>query len=86
MVAEASLKGDENGRCLERAFCMTGTKRSLPTGSMDKGVADTYDIIREVMETVPESEVILSRMSKVKTSFEVGFKTQDEEICRDIYP
>merc|ERR1711997_102506 len=83
MVAESSLASAP--RCSLRAFCTAATKHSHPHGSMEKGVADTYQILNEVVKSVPEGETVLGRMSQLKTSFELGFETEDEQICKDIY-
>merc|ERR1712083_1245956 len=83
LVAAASLA--VSGHCSLHAFCTAATKRSLKHGSMEKGVADTYQIIAEVVNSVPQGEMVLSRMNQLKTSFELGFKTEDEQICTDIY-
>merc|ERR1711881_82915 len=83
LVAEASLA--VSGSCSLQVFCTAATKHPPKQGSMEKGVADTYKIIAEVVNSVPQGEMVLSRMNQLKTSFELGFKTEDEQICTDIY-
>merc|ERR1712154_484452 len=77
--------GAVSGSCSLQAFCTAATKHEPKQGSMEKGVADTYKIIAEVVNSVPQGEMVLSRMNQLKTSFELGFKTEDEQICTDIY-
>merc|ERR1712244_74421 len=58
LVAEASLA--VSGSCSLQAFCTAATKHEPKQGSMEKGVADTYKIIAEVV-SVPQGEMVLSR-------------------------
>ncbi|XP_023343089.1 uncharacterized protein LOC111712640 [Eurytemora carolleeae] len=82
LVAELSLEGRVTD-CLLRSYCLVGAHGD--TGSqVAKGIADSYAVFSEVMNTVKGSEKLVN-MNKLKSSFELGASSTDSEICGQVF-
>lgn len=88
-VAEASLEMVVNnsiGNCLLNKYCMVAAapKARIPIDSIASGLSMSYEVISKALENNKGRS--LPNLMRIKTAFELGRKTQEEDLCEKVFP
>merc|ERR1712088_539077 len=82
-VAEASLRlifNNSMGNCLMNKYCTVAAapKARIPIDSIASGLSMSFEEINKGRS--------LPNLMRIKTAFELGRQTQDEELCEKVFP
>ena len=88
-VAERSLiilLNDTVGICMMNKYCKVAAapKARIPVDSIASGLAMSFEVIKKALENNKGRQ--LPNLMKIKTAFDLGRKTKEEELCESVFP
>ena len=88
-VAEASLGlvvNNSMGNCMLNKYCKVAAapKARIPTDSIAAGLSMSFEVINKALENNKGRS--LPNLMRIKTAFELGRKTQEDELCEQVFP
>ena len=88
-VAEASLNfifNNSMGNCLMNKYCTVAAapKARIPIDSIASGLSMSFEVINKALENNKGRS--LPNLMRIKTAFELGRQTQDDELCEKVFP
>merc|ERR1739845_288981 len=89
MGAERSLiilLNDTVGICMMNKYCKVAAapKARIPVDSIASGLAMSFEVIKKALENNKGRQ--LPNLMKIKTAFDLGRKTKEEELCESVFP
>merc|ERR1712115_717993 len=61
-----------------------GPKARIPVDSIASGLAMSFEVIKKALENNKGRQ--LPNLMKIKTAFDLGRKTKEEELCESVFP
>ena len=88
-VAEASLNlifNNSMGNCMMNKYCTVAAapKARIPIDSIASGLSMSFEVINKALENNKGRS--LPNLMRIKTAFELGRQTKDDELCEKVFP
>ena len=89
-VAEASLVAlvvnNSMGNCMLNKYCKVAAapEARIPADSIAAGLSMSFKVIKKALENNKGRS--LPNLMRIKTAFELGRKTKEDELCEQVFP